>query len=760
MSAFKLIGIRPHKDCGDKFLKLLEPGRLYQFYNEFEFYTDDGKFDGVNGEITYYNSINPTPDNLYKIGGLNVNISAVVGKNGTGKSTLIELLLYSKYLIGTSFKDGNTGKTMLPKYSDLRNKELQEVQETYNNRTENINKYRDFISKNLKRISKSPIRKKFFMERIFRYIDEIEGLSEERLNERNHLRYLKAESLLSSEESLTYRCSLYYLTNDCVYEMTFNDQIELFEITTDTKTKITDIDLTKHFFYSTILNYSHHSLNSNHIGYWINSLFHKNDGYKTPAVINPMRDSGNFNINKEIELSKSRLLVNSLIIQLNNLNQPVSISDKQNIDSIRIKRKDNSFFKKSVSLNWDNSSLTYNIQGHPVGVNTISEILNTNGLESFVIFGYNGKSVKILEDLMNYLINKVHRIQKNYPEYIDKVKSIGINDADQIAEDKSTIKKLNKDYSHVSFKYHRSIFFFKKLVNEGLDDFFSEEESKISLIEYLKKVNFLDENLNILEEDLFQIFLRVPPPIFEVDFNLTKSTILATESCKFEELSSGEQQSIHTINTFIYHLNNAYSVHKASIGKRQKYNFFNAVFDEIELYYHPDLQRKFINDLLNTLKNNSHLYQSTLISDINIIFSTHSPFILSDIPAQNILQLEYGLSDITQDNKEYSIPVVSKCQTFGANIFDLLTDRFYLNDGSIGAFAREKIQLVIDNLLDISDEDYAEPKIILKKQEIKGIVDIIAEPFFKEKLLKMYFKKFDKENRKKQLIDELKELES
>lgn len=51
MSGFRLIGIRPHKECGEKFLKVLEPGRLYQFYNEYEFYTKDGKFDGVNGEI-------------------------------------------------------------------------------------------------------------------------------------------------------------------------------------------------------------------------------------------------------------------------------------------------------------------------------------------------------------------------------------------------------------------------------------------------------------------------------------------------------------------------------------------------------------------------------------------------------------------------------------------------------------------------------------------------------------------------------------
>lgn len=758
---FKLIGIRPHKDCGSQFLKLLEPNRLYQFYHEYEFCTENGKFDGVNGEITHYYLNKNVPGDLYKIGDLNINISAIVGKNGVGKSTLIELLLYAKYLIGIRFKD-NTGKTILPKYSDLLKEELRSVEETYTSRNKSIDEFQSYISKILKRISETPIRKKFYINKIFDYIDEIKYLSADRLDIENQRNYLNSESSLSDEEnknkSREYRCSLFFSLTDGVYEMSFKDQIELFKITCENKIKVESIQLTEHFFYSTILNYSHHSLNSNHIGYWINSLFHKNDGYKTPAVINPMRNNGNFNINKEIELSKSRLLVNSLINQLNDLSIPVHISDKQYIRSISIKQKNNSIFKKSINLKLDNASKTYKIHGHVVGVNTIEEILNTNGLENIVNSGYDGESPNIVEDLLNYLINKVHRIQKNYPEYFKKAISIGIEEADQIVDDRNTIEKLNVDYSHVSFKYHRSIFYLKKLVSKEFKDFTVNDEIEITLIEYLKQVNFLDEKSDTLGEDVFQIFLRIPPPIFEVNFNLTKSSLLGIEKCKFEDLSSGEQQSIHTINTFIYHLNNTYSVHRASIGNRQKYHFFNAVFDEIELYFHPDYQRKFISNLLSVLKNNKHLHQSPLIKDINIIFSTHSPFILSDIPEQNILQLEYGFSKLTRNDNEYSIPVIHKNQTFGANIFDLLTDKFYLEDGTIGEFARDKIQLVIDNLLNEKDENYSSPKVFLKKGTIKMYIDMIAEPFFKEKLLEMYYKKFDKELRRKQLLKELEDL--
>jgi predicted ATPase len=775
MSGFKLIGIRPHEDCGSQFLKILDPGRLYQFYNEFVFYTKKGKFDGVNGEINHYDFIKDVPEDLYNVGELNVNISAIVGKNGTGKSTLIELLLYANYLIGITFKDENTGQSILPKYADLLKDELNVIQKTYDSQNESIEKYKSYIANNLKRISKSSVRRKFFKEKIWGYINEIELLSAQQLGKKKHLRYLKLESLLSdedgSEKNRNYRCSLVFSMNSHIYEMSFKDEIELFEITKSNRTKENSIDLKKHFFYSTILNYSHHSLNSNHLGYWINSLFHKNDGYKTPAVINPMRNEGNFDINKEIELSKSRLLVNSLINQLNNTEEPVYISEKHYINSIQVKRKDNSSYKQSVSLKRNNASETFIISGQIIGVNTIHEILNTNGLEDFANFGYEGKLNSILEDLMNYLVNKVHRIQNHYPEYFKKVNSIVIEDADQIAADRNTIEKLNSDNSHVSFKYQRSIFFLKKIIKGELDKYFSENETEItlSLTDYLNEVNLTNE------DDVFEMFLRVPPPIFEVDFNLTQLTSSKTEKCSFEGLSSGEQQSIHTINTFIYHLNNTYSVHKASLHNRQKYECFNAVFDEIELYFHPDLQRKFINDLLITLRNNKHLHESPLIKDINIIFSTHSPFILSDIPSSNILRLK----------SEFSSP--EKSQTFGSNIHDLLANDFFLEDGFMGEFAKIKIDetirylnsKILDNKLTelkelLNDDKIEETEKLRFSIELKQtkkefdsldvknnnreyhlkLIDQIGEPVLRNKLREMAASIMPIENKKKYLAEQ------
>ena len=58
-------------------------------------------------------------------------------------------------------------------------------------------------------------------------------------------------------------------------------------------------------------------------------MFHKNDAYQTPMVINPMRTDGIININAENVLVKTRLLVNLLS----------PLSDKKNLGFRQITKK-------------------------------------------------------------------------------------------------------------------------------------------------------------------------------------------------------------------------------------------------------------------------------------------------------------------------------------------------------------------------------------------------------------------------------------
>ncbi|WP_244094040.1 AAA family ATPase, partial [Flavobacterium psychrophilum] len=64
------------------------------------------------------------------------------------------------------------------------------------------------------------------------------------------------------------------------------------------------------FFYTVTINHSHYAYNTDDLGDWLNGLFHKNDAYQTPLVLNPMRTRGDFKISTENHLVKSRLIAN------------------------------------------------------------------------------------------------------------------------------------------------------------------------------------------------------------------------------------------------------------------------------------------------------------------------------------------------------------------------------------------------------------------------------------------------------------------
>src|SRR5690606_15645061 len=114
-----------------------------------------------------------------------------------------------------------------------------------------------------------------------------------------------------------------------------------------------------------------------------------------------------------------------------------------------------------------------------------------------------------------------------------------------------------------------------------------------------------------------------------------------------------------------------------------KYKNVSIILDEVELYYHPDTQRELVNNICLSLEN-IKVKNEVGIESIHVLFLTHSPFILSDIPAQNILRLEDG----KPSQKAF-------VQTFGANIHDLLANDFFLENGFMGEFSKEKINETI-----------------------------------------------------------------
>ncbi len=171
----------------------------------------------------------------------------------------------------------------------------------------------------------------------------------------------------------------------------------------------------------------------------------------------------------------------------------------------------------------------------------------------------------------------------------------------------------------------------------------------------------------------------------------------------FNSLSTGEKQLLKFITNFAYTL--------TQTGNRV------ILLDEIETALHPQWQKNFINIIIKFIY---EIRKRGLVSPLNkyhLIFTTHSPFLLSDIPKENIIFLKDGKNDKGINHK----------QTFGANIHTLLSDSFFMEDGLMGEFAKSKIDKAITLLnqdkLDEKDLKYCEQ-----------IISIIGEPIVKNQL--------------------------
>lgn len=193
--------------------------------------------------------------------------------------------------------------------------------------------------------------------------------------------------------------------------------------------------------------------------------------------------------------------------------------------------------------------------------------------------------------------------------------------------------------------------------------------------------------------------------LFEIDFSDEKNR-------EFKDLSYGERM-LYSGLLLIY-------------DKIQSFKQENIIImlDEPDVTLHPQWQKSYINQLIN------------MLSDIRdkkfqIIITSHSPFLISDLPKQNIIFLK--------DGKQ--VEGTEKKQTFGANIHTLLSDSFFMSGGLMGEFAKGKIDGVIDYLNGKESQ-------IQSDDEAQKLISIIGEPIIKNQLQKMLdsqrLKKVDK----------------
>ncbi len=334
----------------------------------------------------------------------------------------------------------------------------------------------------------------------------------------------------------------------------------------------------------------------------------------------------------------------------------------------------------------------------------------------FKKYGFNYSTKDIQYYFLDYLVDDIEILIKiDYVIVNRKMNKILKEISDKymkIYQDMNLIDNVD-DLDNVDDEITIEIFF-KEFKNYC--DIYETTEELITLIDLINDEFFL---LSELTDNIKDMIFNQYTEYFKLDFEDIKNR-------KFSDLSHGEKSIYGLMVNLKYKIMNS---------ERSKFLF---CLDEPDISLHPEWQRKFISELFKYINNQN--------VEIHFIITTHSPFILSDIPKKNILFFNIDKND----NIEISNGLKELKETFGANIHTLLSDGFFMENGLMGEFAKDKISQILFLL-----SNKIGP-INIPTEQIKPIIEIIGENFLREKLLKMYDEKF----KIKSKDDEIKELKA
>lgn len=237
-------------------------------------------------------------------------------------------------------------------------------------------------------------------------------------------------------------------------------------------------------------------------------------------------------------------------------------------------------------------------------------------------------------------------------------------------------------------------------------------------------------------------------------------------SFDWQNLSFGQKAYLELFSRFNYAKN---KLEKANI--LQKKDSLTLFIDEGEIGFHPEWQREYLHNLITILPK---IFEG---KKLQIILTSHSPFVISDLPKENVIFLD-TYKEESKDKKEGEegyikgdievknglqkagnckvVKGIEKEQTFGANIHTLLSDGFFMEGGLMGEFANNKIKEVINWIKDKRED---------KKEEIQKIIKMIGEDVLRMSLSEYFMKQFrhkinqiSLEDREQELLNELEEI--
>ncbi|MGL4763953.1 MAG: AAA family ATPase [Aeromonas sp.] len=390
---------------------------------------------------------------------------------------------------------------------------------------------------------------------------------------------------------------------------------------------------------------------------------------------------------------------------------------------------DNEIFEQLVSLIFENKKLLEKLPVKELK-NKIEDIIK------------NGK-------IYIYLKDNIYKIQneKIYKKLYSLIGNISDNLIDNFI-DKSWKYLCNLIEKDIDSKHMDMSNFFKRDENEDISEWFLENlkilDEKINIYskrnqfsidnsKFIETLNsdiamnlYFKEVLNILRQNEYQ----KTNDYFTIKFNSSDLEKIK-DGYKWNEIfsmnlnrgfSSGELAYLNLLKDII-DLKNQITLN----GKPKNIIFF---IEELESFMHPEWQRQVVN-LMKFLSENISWMKNI---KIQYIFTSHTPFLIGDIPGRNI--------NYFQDEKILR----NEHETFGGNIYDILEKNFLMRS-YYGEFSIRKIENFIEILSKDENGKYDDERIEKNKDELLFIIDNFGEELLKSNLEKIYLDYLEYKNK-------------
>ena len=240
-----------------------------------------------------------------------------------------------------------------------------------------------------------------------------------------------------------------------------------------------------------------------------------------------------------------------------------------------------------------------------------------------------------------------------------------------------------------------------------------EDDSEYILLKYSNNNRRLFEDLN----DRLLQYTKLKGLMRDLCYDLNKSFNnynLIKETPNYH-MSTGEGNLIEIFSQLYTYL----SMHEESSED------IILLVDELESGMHLEWSRRLIKILIDNL--------SEILEDegkgrkIQLIFTTHSPYMLSDIKPGNVIMIEKNQETGYSEGKVLQ-------NTFAKNIQEIMKEN--LIDNIYGDFALAKINSMIERLNGEEEQEENE-------EELLKEIHLISEPILRNKLLEIYDKKYN-----------------